>query len=109
MTLFLRNRDGKTLVDIELYTKTDGSYSYVEVSSSINIENYSLLLLDTIKNHQYEIIGLFDELSELRGWLWEVYFCSTKNTKAEYANVLAELRKYLRKIAHDYDLQYVED
>ena len=79
MTLFLRNEKNETILDLEVWVKTEDSYSFVELSSSIDINNYSLMLIkNTDKEKQIEMISDFDELSELRGWLWEVFFMVKK-------------------------------
>jgi hypothetical protein len=122
MTLFLRNKNNDTILDLELWVKTEDGKSFVELSSNIDIKNYSYLLINQpddfkhpddvvgeISNKQLEIIATFDHLSELRGWLWEVYFMTKQNTPEEYDNILKELRTFLGNIAKEYDLIYVED
>lgn len=106
MTLFLRDEKNRTLVDIELYKK-DGC---VEISSSVDIENYSRLLLSSCcEIKQQYMITHFDFLSELRGWLWERYFSSKKNTVEEYDNVVEEVRKILDEIGSKIGLHRIED
>jgi hypothetical protein len=103
MTLYLRNEQNRTIVDIELYKKNN----YVELSSSIDIENYSNYLLNNL-NRKNEIISDFNDLSELRGWLWEV-FLGDDNTADKYDETLEEVRKMLKKYANKHNLYYVED
>ena len=110
MILYLRDEKNRTILDLELYVKTEDDRSFVELASSIDIKNYSLFLLN--EKHplrQSQIIRDFDELSELRGWLWESYFMVKKNTKEEYDNVLEEVRKIIKKVADRHSLYYVED
>ena len=103
MTLYLRNEKNRTIVDIDLYVKED----YVELHSSIDIENYSNYLLNNL-DRKNEIISDFDDLSELRGWLWEV-FLQGDNTADKYNITLEEVRKMLKKYANKHNLYYVED
>jgi len=117
MILYLRNETGKTIVDIELWTKTeyesDGDkHSFIEISCSIDIAHYSFLLLD-ISNQSPDKLGQaiadFSELSEIRGWMWENYFMVKKNTPEEYNGVLTEVRKTLDTIGKRYNLRLIED
>jgi len=49
MTLYLRNEKGDNLLDLEVWVKTEEGYSFVELSSSIDITSYSYLLFDNLK------------------------------------------------------------
>jgi len=104
MVLFIRNKDNDTILDLEVYA----SKGYVELKSVIDVENYSIFLLENL-NKSKEIIEDFQELSELRGWLWEVYFMAERNTSDKYNDVLEILRVRIKEIAKKYDLYYVED
>lgn len=44
MILFLRDNNNNTILDLEVYIDKEGDHSFVEVSSVINIKNYSILL-----------------------------------------------------------------
>lgn len=108
MILFLRNQKNETIVDLEVYVKTEDDNKFIEVSSSIIIDTYSQFLLDNI-NRAKVIIKDFSNISELRGWLWEVYFNGGDNNPDKYDDVLKTLRSYFNKIADKYNLIYVED
>ncbi len=71
MTLFLRDKNNITLVDIDLYIKTEDDHKYVEISSTIDITTYSRFLLNTPEKFRAKVIMYFASLSELRGWMWE--------------------------------------
>jgi len=108
MTLFLRNEKNETILDIDLYEKED----YIELNSTVCIEPYSKLLLEVFSEDSKKaakLIKKFDELQELRGWLWEVYFLGGKNTNKEFYNVLKAVKEMLKKVADEYNLYYVED
>ena len=61
-TLYLRNPNGDTLVDIEV-----GDF---DIHAVVCIKPYSqLLLLHQVRCR--EVIDLFDQLQEIRGWYWE--------------------------------------
>ena len=116
MTLFLRTKTGQTIVDIELWVESkeieyeyDAFTSYVDVTPTINIENYSELLIGTNYVNRVELINDFTQLSELRGWLWEKYFSYNRNTEDEYENVKEEIKNQLQKIADKYNLQVIID
>src|SRR5690606_3371296 len=105
MTLYLRNKENKTILEAEYYIKDN---KYLEISSAIIVDNYSDFLLEN-QNRKDEIIGIFSFLSELRGWLWESYFMIGDNTKDEYDNVLKELKGIFEDIATKLDLAFVID
>jgi hypothetical protein len=113
MTYYLRNEKNNSVVDIELWVKKDEDYSYVEISCSIDIRQYSLMLLKAFKegNGTYwqKMIQDFDELSEIRSWMWEDYFSSKKNTPEEMDNVASLLREKLKYLADTYSLYLVTD
>ena len=71
------------------------------------IEPYSDLLIDTYSydsNKVSELIETFDDLQELRGWLWEVYFMGDKNTIDKYDDVIYNITNILNDAAIKFDL-----
>lgn len=108
MTLYIRRGKNKTLLDVEFYTTIENDYSFVELSSTVMIEEYSKFLLENIDRAD-EIIEDFEFLNELRGWLWESFFIVTKNTPASYDSALIALREILNGICEKYSLYLVED
>ena len=111
MTLFLRDKKNRTIVDCDIYIKDS---EYVELSIVVCVDTYSRLLLDLITKNGEEktinkFIQTFDELQELRGWLWESYFIDGDNNPSEYNIVLETIRKRFKEIADTYELYYVED
>jgi len=108
MTLYLRNEKGDNLLDLEVWVKTEEGYSFVELSSSIDIPSYSYLLLDNLKRKN-KIIHDFDNLNELRGWLWERYFMTGKNDGSQIDDVIDKLKIILTKVAKDYNLVLIQD
>ena len=108
MTLYLRNEKGENLVDLEVWVKTENNYSFVELSSTIHIPSYSNLLLNNL-DKKNKIIHDFDNLSELRGWLWERYFMTNKNDGTQIDDVIDKLKIILAKVAKDYKLNLIQD
>ena len=108
MILFLRNNKNQSIVDLEVWVKTENDYKFVEISSVVIIETYSKFLLKNL-DRKTEIIEDFSNISELRGWLWEKYFCGGDNDPKKYPEVLLELKRLFETIAEKYDLNYVED
>jgi 2-oxo-4-hydroxy-4-carboxy--5-ureidoimidazoline (OHCU) decarboxylase len=101
MTIFLRNRQNKTIVDIELMKNLD-------ISVSIDIEEYSKLLLEQPgKLEQYKLIKAFSFISELRGWLWEVFYVNSKNK--DFGTMKAQISRIVGDIGKDYNLKIMED
>ena len=126
MILFIRNKSNETIVDVELYKTSQGAkndkVAYIELSSTVCITPYSEFLVrfytDLIKSEGtveemserlLEVINDFNDIYELRGWLWEVYFMDKENTPEEFSNVLNEVRTMMRDMANKYNLIYVED
>lgn len=105
MTLFLRDKNNITILDMELWIKDN----YIELSSTVIIDEYSKLLLNTPEEKREDFIKYFDFLSELRGWLWESYFMGKQNTKDKFDDVLSEVRKILDNIAVETGLHRIED
>jgi len=108
MILFLRNEKNRTIVDIECFVKTEDERKFVELHASVMIDTYSKFLLDNL-DRKDEIIEDFQTMSELRGWLWEKYFCGGDNDPKEYPNVIKGLQALLQGHAEKYNLYYVED
>lgn len=104
MILFLRNKNNQTIFEADIYVSDD----VVELHSTVDIENYSKLLTSNL-DRENEIIRTFDELSELRGWMWERYFSSKKNKPKELNNVIDEVRNRLTKVAKSLSLSVVTD
>ena len=109
MTLFLRDGENRTYVDIECWIKCEDGEEFVEVESGVCIGEYSLLLLKAKKGDRMSLIRDFEMLSELRGWLWERFFMGKKNTSKDFDLVLNELRKILDDIGGRHGLYRVED
>lgn len=132
MILYLRNEKGKTIFEVEIWVKTeDDNYSYVELSTNFDIQNYSKLLISKMDNQYFrerkltkiigkqkpteieEFISIFDQLSELRGWMWESYFMvkrnTKENTKENLTDVIKEVKIILNAVADKYDLFVIED
>jgi len=110
MVLFLRSKLNRTIAEVEVYVKTDEEnhlIKYIELHASVNIEEYSNLLLNNLKKE--EIIRDFSDISELRGWLWESYFMGDENDPTKYNDVVKILKKMFVEIADKYELGYVED
>ena len=97
MTLFLRN-GRQTIVDIEL--------SKQDLHCAIDIRNYSEFLLNNL-DHKDEIVESFAEISELRGWFWEVYMEMTNNPSQQ--DCKEKVKGFLIALADKYSLNYSED
>ena len=108
MILFLRNQKNRTIVDIECFVKTEEGRRFIELHADVAIDTYSKFLLENL-DRQKEIIEDFSAMSELRGWLWEKYFCGGDNDPKEYQNIIRQLQALLQGHAEKYNLRYVED
>lgn len=112
MTFYLRDENNKTLFNADVWVKTEHepnlTYSFVELSASVNISNYSKFLLEN-QNKSNKIISDFDNLSELRGWLWERFFMTGRNDGTQIDDVVEKLKVILGKVARDYKLYLIAD
>jgi len=109
MILFLRDKHNNSIVDLDCYVTTgDNDYRYIELSVTVDIMYYSILLLGNLFRKE-QVIKDFSDIQELRGWLWESYFMGDKNDPDKYDDVIAKLREMLKSVAEKYDLNYVED
>jgi len=108
MVLYLRTKKNETLLDVELYVKTEDGHRFVELRSVVPIGAYSKYLLDN-PSRQDEIIETFSQLDELRGWLWENYFMGRQNNPDEYDSVVKEVTKIFKDVANKFDLSFITD
>lgn len=109
MTLFIRTKDNRTLVDIEVPSNK------FDIRSAINIEEYSKVLIHYVKNEPCKVdifIKAIDEFSEIRGWLWEMYIHTLPKSRPteEYCIMIRdEVKKRMKEVCTTFDLSFVED
>jgi len=108
MILYLRNKNNRTIVDVEIYVKRDEKHEFVELRSVVVIDTYSKFLLENLDKSD-EVIDVFSRISELRGFMWEDYFMDRDNTPDELKNVVKMVGDFLKDVAKKYDLYYVTD
>jgi hypothetical protein len=104
MTLYLRDKNNNTIVDIELSKGKE----FVDIRVAIDIKQYSNLLLNNL-DRKGEVIGMFDSISNLRGWLWEDYTPRYGNKPSSYKDIKALVMESLTDTARMYGLTVVED
>lgn len=126
-TLFLRTPI-TTIVEIEVWNT---SINGVDLSVSIDIEQYSKLLLSVSKEQQPRVVELFTYLDTLRSWVFEVflpgYTTDSPNLKVfretfscdlqdmqvmneiKFKALLINLRKGLQDVGEELNLYYCED
>lgn len=112
MVLYLRNQKGQTIAEVEIYIDSNdiGDLQFIELSSSVDIRNYSNFLLSLQNSAEKErCIFLINDVSNLRSWLWEVYFAGSNNDSNKYDDVVKEVKQYLTIIANRLNLNVVED
>jgi len=103
MTIFLRTPENNTLVDINVFNNGD----QVDLQSIVNIKNYSIFLLNNYYR-RHEITKTFDDLSELRGWLFETYL-PLENKNATKEDVIRRVKLILKGICNNFKLNVVTD
>ena len=97
MTHFLRNNENRTIISCDV----GGN----DLSSSTDIENYSMMLIDKHNKHlHYPFIKDISELSEIRGWWWE-----QAEDSGEYKSIDEFVNEKYLAVAVKHDLCYVTD
>lgn len=107
MTLTIRRTNGgESLFELEYWVEGD----QLEIATSIHIREYTEYVQDYRDMVNWRLIAnIFDELSDLRGWLWETFFVSKRNTPESYVEVLKELRHKLNQACSILPLIYVNE
>jgi len=108
MILFLRDENNNTIVDLDCWIDSDDDYKFIELSVTVDIENYSVLLMANLFR-KHEVVRDFSYIQELREWLWEDYFNGQKSDPDKYDDVLARLKTMLKTRGERYDLTVVDD
>ncbi len=103
MTIYLRNENNDTLVDISVWEK----HNSPDLRSCVIIKNYSKFLLEN-PYRRHEVIKVFDDLSEMRGWLHEVYLY-VENKNATKEDVIRRVKLILQGVCNNFKLNIVTD
>ena len=106
MTIFIRNKKNRSLVEIEVYSNKDGTCK--DISSGVVIDTYSELLLnEENKDAQQYIVSRFSDIDELRAWYWEVFNGDGENpTTKQTTDAIMEI---IKPICLKLDLGIVTD
>lgn len=105
MVHYIRDEKNNTLLDLEVYTLEDGT---PDIGSSVDIINYTDFILKQDSNKQQTAKFIFDKLSEIRGWYWEI-FRVTKNTNPSKEEVDRVIGDMVRAGAEVLGLKYITD
>ena len=103
MTLFLRDKKNNTLCECDFFTN-DGS---LDVSCSVSIINYTKFLVHNIQYAQ-TIAKIFEDLSQMRGLLWETY-TNVMGKDYDMDRAIGIARLEFEKVAVSFNLCVVED
>lgn len=106
MTVYLRDEHNKTVVDIEVWDKSSPEGNYVDVRSSVILNRYSHILLNS--QDKEKTIDSFTALAELRGWFWEKYR-ATENYHPTVSETVKAIEEMLEPIAMEFKLHIVKD
>ena len=93
MVHFLRNKENKTIIECEVYND--------DLSSSVDIREYTKMFLLLLDNTFMESIA---ELDEIRGWWWE-----QAKDSGEYKTIDEFVKEKFLWVAKEFDLNYVTD
>ena len=112
MIHFLRDSSNKTIIETEVWNKQDSNSNeidkYTEISSSVDIYNYSIFLLSTDIVKSIVIIEI-GKLDELRGWLWESFYMVGMNDGTKKDEIEGLVRDMYKDAAEKLGLHYVTD
>lgn len=110
MTLFIRDKDSKTIVDCEIWNTNEDDRIYTKISTSIDIKSYSKFLLNTTdRSIKLDIIETFSYIQELSEWLVYGYYSSGSNNGEDLDDIKNEVKKFFTEVCNRFDLEYVED
>lgn len=110
MIFQIRAKDIGTMVDIETYITSKELGSYTELRTWISIKEYTEYLLnikDSIK--QLEFCIMIDEVSEMRGWLWEVYKPSKKTNEEQMNDIILHIKTVFKNICNMFERLYINE
>jgi hypothetical protein len=104
MTIYLRNEQNNSLLDLEVWKTKDNQF---EVRAGIPIAAYSELLLSSPKEDQDYIIEAFEDLDNLRAWYWERF--NEMNPGHTFKQLTEAIMEILKPIAERLKLYIVTD
>lgn len=107
MLLFLRNEKNRTIAEMTIYIDYDDKF--VDVSTSIDIVEYSNFLLSLPGDRRENAIERITMFYEFRTWLWEVHFAVKENTPNEYDEVCLIAQGMADLISKELGLNVVQD
>ena len=106
--VFLRNKNNDSVVDIDIWTKEAvKGRPFTELRAVVDIRLYSEVLLNNLDRSE-DIIADFQEISELRGWLWEKRL-HPNNDGTKTDEIRREVEDMLEVIGRKYSLAVVVD
>lgn len=104
MTIYLRNEQNNSLLDLEVWRTEEGHY---EVKGGVPIREYSKLLLANQDKAQL-VIDIFNDLDNIHGWYWERY--NEHNRGHSMHDLLQEIRTvFLEPLCKQFNLSIVID
>lgn len=111
MTIYLRDKHNKTVVDVEVWEKREWLSKervaeYVDVSCSVALGPYSSILLD--HGDKFRVIEAFSDISELRGWFHEVYK-PTAGDDPSLSDACKAVQYKLESLCKEFGLRLVTD
>ena len=115
MVIYLRTPQNKSIFEAEIYNKKademgESDASFTELHTTVYVRDYSLFLINLAPAHkQLKFLNTMDTLSELRGWMWEIYFMTKKNRGQDKDDIIEKVRETFRAVAEEFGLNVVED
>lgn len=107
--IFQLRTGNKIVCDVELTTPKENGKEYIELRAAVFVAGYSRILAKHI-DEMPKVIKDFEEIEELRGWLWEKHLHNNNiYTIENYKSTMDYVKNILKKAAREYDLYYVED
>ncbi len=103
MTIYLRNENNRTVVDMELWENKE---SGMDLRVATNLRTYSEILLNNIERKD-EVIEDFNSIDEMRGWFHEVYMEMAESPNFKEAREEVEAKLFMA--AKKYNLHIVTD
>ncbi len=107
MCIQIKNREGNPIIEISIWVNTSGQYEFVAIDSTVDVREYSTLLLtENDREKQNEIVDDFEffDVSVINHWLDKDFFKGGMNDPSKYDEVIDALGKKINAIGDKYNL-----
>lgn len=113
MVHFLKINNDETILEVNIFIESE-PYKEIELSTYININNYSKTLIKLLGRCFYkntympnEFIQDINNIMELRAWLWKEYFLNKNNNGNDMHIIEEHVINMFNIASKKYELLYI--